>query len=242
MPVHLHGQPAEMEAITEIAARHGLRVIEDAAQAHGATFKGRHTGALGDAAGFSFYPGKNLGALGDGGAIVTNDGQLADRVQILRNYGSRKKYYNDVKGVNSRLDTLQAAFLRVKLTRLDEWNRRRRDVAHQYLEELVGVPSLQLPVVADGATPAWHLFVVRHPRRDALQQHLNNSGVDTLVHYPIPPHLSGAYSDHGWNAGDFPIAETIAGTALSLPMGPHLSAVQIAAVIGAMKKFDSGAC
>jgi len=225
--VHLYGQPADMDPIVEVARRHGLKVIEDAAQAHGARYKGRRVGALGDAAGFSFYPAKNLGAAGDGGAVVTDDAELADRVRVLRNYGSRVKYHNEVKGLNSRLDELQAALLRVKLSRLDEWNSRRRDVAARYLEALDGVPDLALPFVPGWAEPVWHLFVARHPQRDALQRHLADSGIGTLIHYPIPPHLSGAYAGEGWESGDFPITEAMAREILSLPMGPHLRESQV---------------
>lgn len=234
LPVHLYGQPADMEPICALGREHGLKVIEDAAQAHGASYKGRRTGTLGDAAAFSFYPGKNLGAYGDGGAIVTDDAELADRVRVLRNYGSRKKYYNEVKGVNSRLDSLQAAFLRAKLPYLDDWNQRRREIARQYLIGLAEIPGLRLPEVAAGAEPAWHLFVVRHSGRDALQQHLTEAGIGTLIHYPIPPHLSGAYADAGYKPGDFPVTESLANTVLSLPMGPHLSLSQAGAVMDRM--------
>ena len=235
IPVHLYGQPAEMEAIREIALRHGLKVIEDAAQAHGAAYGGKRAGSLGDAAAFSFYPSKNLGAFGDAGAVVTNDDDIADRVRVLRNYGSRKKYYNEVKGINSRLDPLQAGFLRVRLKHLEEWNGRRRNVAQRYLEALNGCPDIILPRVARGAEPAWHLFVLRHSRRDELQKRLNESGIGTLVHYPVPPHLSGAYSDGGWKQGDFPLTEELANTVLSIPIGPHLHDDGIASVIQAIK-------
>jgi len=233
--VHLYGQPADMDPIVEVARRHGLKVIEDAAQAHGARYKGRRVGALGDAAGFSFYPAKNLGAAGDGGAVVTDDAELADRVRVLRNYGSRVKYHNEVKGLNSRLDELQAALLRVKLLKLDEWNSRRRNVAARYLEALDGVPDLALPFVPGWAEPVWHLFVARHPRRDALRQQLEDSGIGTLIHYPVPPHLSGAYAGEGWESGDFPTTEAMAGEILSLPMGPHLRESQVAEIAGAIE-------
>jgi dTDP-4-amino-4,6-dideoxygalactose transaminase len=233
MVVHLYGQPADMDEINGIVAkvnksrvtRHAspLVVIEDCAQAHGARYKGRRVGGLGDAAGFSFYPGKNLGAIGDGGAVTTNDPELAERIRVLRNYGSRIKYHNEVVGFNSRLDELQAALLRVKLTRLDEWNERRRQVAAQYLQGLSGQRELVLPYVPQWAEPVWHLFVVRHPRRDALQKDLNEAGVGTMIHYPIPPHLQRAYADMGWNEGDFPLSERMAKEVLSLPIGPHLS-------------------
>jgi len=237
MPVHLYGQPAEMRPIVELGRQHGLRIIEDAAQAHGAHYEGVRTGGLGDAAGFSFYPGKNFGAFGDGGAVVTNDDRLADRVRVLRNYGSRKKYSNEVRGFNSRLDPLQAAFLRVKLKYLDEWNSRRKTVARQYLEQLSGIPDLELPAVAAGAEPVWHLFVIRHPRRNDLQQYLNDSGIGTLVHYPVPPHLSGAYAEAGWKRGDFPVTEALADTALSLPIGPHLPSKDVSVIIDKMGAF-----
>ena len=227
MPVHLYGQPADMDPITDIARKHGLKVIEDNAQAQGARYKGRRTGSLGDAAGNSFYPGKNLGAFGDAGAVTTNDPEVAERLRSLRNYGSRKKYYNDEKGFNSRLDELQAAFLRVKLEKLDEWNARRRGVAASYLAELSRTPNLMLPFVPEWAEPVWHLFVVRHPKREELQQKLTAAGIGTLIHYPVPPHLSGAYADGKWKQQDFPLAEELSRTVLSLPIGPHLSRQQI---------------
>jgi dTDP-4-amino-4,6-dideoxygalactose transaminase len=223
MPVHLYGQPADMDPIMEIAGRHGLKVAEDNAQAQGARYKGRRTGSLAHGAGNSFYPGKNLGAYGDAGAVTTNDPELAAEVRLLRNYGSRVKYYNDVKGFNSRLDELQAAFLRVKLRRLDEWNQRRSNVALRYCDGLQGLDGLTLPFAPPWAEPVWHLFVVRHPRRDELQQALAGAGISTLIHYPVPPHLSGAYAKEYRGRGAFPVAEAMANTVLSLPMGPHLS-------------------
>ena len=222
--VHLYGQPADMDAINEVAAPYGIKVIEDAAQAHGARYKGRRAGSMGDAAGFSFYPGKNLGAPGDGGAVVTNDAALADKIAVLRNYGSRAKYYNEVKGFNSRLDEMHAALLRVKLKKLDEWNERRRKLATHYLQTLEGVPDLTLPFVAKYADPVWHLFVVRHPDRDSLQKGLDDADVGTLIHYPLPPHLQHAYADLGFSTGSFPRSELMANEVLSLPMGPHVSA------------------
>jgi dTDP-4-amino-4,6-dideoxygalactose transaminase len=221
MPVHLYGQPADMDGFVALGRDLGIPVIEDAAQAQGAAYRGRRAGSLAGAAGFSFYPGKNLGALGDAGAVTTNDDALAERVRLLRNYGSKVKYHHDVPGLNSRLDTLQAAFLRTKLRHLDEWNERRRAVAACYLERLAGVDELVLPAVADGADPVWHLFVVRHPQRDALQARLAEAGIDTLIHYPIPPHLTGAYA-LAFRGSELPIAERLAGEVLSLPMGPHL--------------------
>jgi dTDP-4-amino-4,6-dideoxygalactose transaminase len=237
--VHLYGQPADMDPVSEVAREYGLKVIEDAAQAHGARYKARRVGGLGDAAGFSFYPGKNLGAIGDGGAVVTNDVELADRVRMLRNNGSRVRYHNEVKGFNSRLDELQAALLRAKLAKLDEWNARRRVLAAQYLEALDVVPDLTLPVVPEWAEAVWHLFVVRTPRRDALRQHLAEARVGTLIHYPIPPHLSGAYAGEGWRKGDFPITESMAREVLSLPMGPHVHEYQMAEVVRAIKEQQS---
>jgi dTDP-4-amino-4,6-dideoxygalactose transaminase len=223
IPVHLYGQPAKMEAIVGVARKYELKVIEDNAQAHGARYLSRRTGSLGDAAAISFYPGKNLGAFADAGAITTSDEELADRVRALRNYGSVEKYHNDFQGYNSRMDEIQAAFLRVKLRKLDEWNARRCSIAARYLNELDGILDLKLPFVPEGIEPAWHIFAVRHPRRDEFQTSLAKIGIGTLIHYPIPPHLSGAYARSGWKPGDFPIAEEIAKTELSLPMGPHLA-------------------
>lgn len=240
--VHLYGQPADMDPIIALAAKYGLRVIEDNAQAQGGRYKGRRTGGLGDAAGHSFYPGKNLGAFGDGGAITTNDPELAARVGILRNYGSFIKYHNEVKGFNSRLDDLQAAFLRVKLRHLDAWNNRRKALAGKYLAALRGLPGITLPSVAQWADPVWHLFVVRYPQRDVLQRQLSDVGVGTLIHYPVAPHQSGAYSAAGFAAGVFPIAELLASSVLSLPIGPHVNAAQekfvcdeIARIVGGLK-------
>ena len=237
LPVHLYGQPADMDPLHDIAGRHGLRVIEDAAQAHGALYKEQLAGTLSDAAGWSFYPGKNLGALGDAGAVTTNDDVLADRIRLLRNYGSRTKYSNEIKGYNSRLDPLQAAFLRVKLNHLNEWNARRRQVAAQYLDGLQGVEGLTLPYVPPRIVPSWHLFVVRHAQRDALQQHLTRRGIGTLIHYPVPPHLSQAYAEMGFRPGAFPITEQSAQTVLSIPIGPHLLPADVHSVIAAIKSF-----
>jgi dTDP-4-amino-4,6-dideoxygalactose transaminase len=237
LPVHLYGQPADMDSIVEVAGRHGLKVVEDAAQAHGARYKGRLVGGLGDAAGWSFYPGKNLGAFGDAGAITTNDASLAEGVRALRNYGSRKKYWNEVRGFNSRLDPLQAAFLRVKLTHLDEWNRRRQACAQRYLEALDGLRGLILPDVPEWAAAVWHVFVVRHPRRESLQQHLEGAGIGTLIHYPVPPHLSDAYKGVGLRRGSLVVAERLANEVLSLPIGPHLQVEQEAAIVSAICAF-----
>ena len=223
MPVHLYGQPVQMQKIWQIAEKHGLKIVEDAAQTHGGWYRDRMAGNLGDAAGFSFYPTKNLGAFGDAGAIVISDDELADRVRVLRNYGSRKKYYNEVKGHNSRLDPLQAAFLRVKLKHLDDWNKRRAQIAQYYLDNLRLIPDLGLPHVPADIVPVWHIFVISHPERDRLQEFLKEQGIGTLIHYPVPPHLSDAYQDLGYQAGDFPITEKMSNTFLSIPIGPHLS-------------------
>ena len=230
LPVHLYGQPADMDPILDIANRHGLKVIEDAAQAHGSRYRGRRAGSIGDAAGFSFYPGKNLGAIGDGGAITTNDDQLADNVRILRNYGSRQKYVNEYQGFNSRLDELQAAFLRVKLKYLDQWNARRSLLVESYSKSLIG-SDLVLPFVPDFAEPAWHLYVVQSAKRDALQEKLAGVGIGTLIHYPIPPHLQEAYAELLYAKGTFPLSESIAQNVLSLPMGPHLSSKDVFSVV-----------
>lgn len=222
LPVHLYGQPADLDPILDIARRCGLRVIEDAAQAHGARYKGRRIGAHGDIVCWSFYPGKNLGALGDAGAITTNDASLAERIALLRNYGSRKKYVNEETGVNSRLDPIQAAVLRVKLGVLDEWTDRRRAIAAVYSEGLAEC-SLKLPHVPAWADPAWHLYVVRTPYRDTLQNSLFEAGIGTLIHYPISPHMQQAYATLGLQPDALPLAHTLASEVLSLPMGPHLS-------------------
>jgi dTDP-4-amino-4,6-dideoxygalactose transaminase len=237
LAVHLYGQPAEMDPMIEIGQRRGLKVIEDAAQAHGARYKGRRTGGLGDAAGWSFYPGKNLGAFGDAGGVTTDDDGLAERVRLLRNYGSRVKYQNEIQGFNSRLDPLQAAVLRVKLAYLDEWNARRAGLAKNYLRGLAGLARLGLPHVPAWAEPCWHQFEVRHAQRDRLQAHLEQAGIGTLIHYPVPPHLSGAYGEAGWKRGDFSLTEELADTLLSLPMGPHLKIEDQAVVIEAVGEF-----
>ena len=223
MPVHLYGQPADMDPVIAVAAKHGLHVIEDAAQAHGALYKGRKAGSLGTAAAFSFYPGKNLGAFGDAGCVTTSNRDLADKVRKLRNYGSGAKYHHHMLGMNSRMDELQAAFLRVKLKRLDEWNIRRKVIACLYLEALRGLSGTVLPQTIPGVEPVWHLFAWQTKNRDAVHREMNNHDVTTLIHYPIPPHLAEAYRSLGYNKGEFPIAETLAAQELSLPMGPHLS-------------------
>jgi dTDP-4-amino-4,6-dideoxygalactose transaminase len=234
MPVHLYGHPADMDAIVALGRDHGIPVIEDAAQAQGARYRGRRAGTLGDAAGFSFYPGKNLGAMGDAGAVTTDDDALAERVRTLRNYGSKVKYHHDVPGMNSRLDSIQAAALRVKLRYLDEWNGRRRSLAARYIEGLGSVEGLVLAGPAEWAEPVWHLFVVRSPQRDTLQRRLSEAGVDTIIHYPIPPHRTGAYAG-GFAGVRLPVAERLADEVLSLPMGPHLSAEDADVVVAATR-------
>ena len=236
LPVHLYGQPADMDAILAIARKHGLRVLEDGAQAHGARYKGRRLGAHGDAVAWSFYPGKNLGAMGDGGAVTTTDAQLADRIRVLRNYGSRVKYVHEVQGYNSRLDPLQAAILRVKLAHLDEWNARRSAIAARYQQGLVGC-GLALPDVPTWAEPVWHLYVVQHPQRNALQQKLGEAGIGTLIHYPIPPHLQSAYAALGYDQGSFPVSENIHNEVLSLPIGPSMSLSDAEQVIEAVRSL-----
>jgi dTDP-4-amino-4,6-dideoxygalactose transaminase len=238
-PVHLYGQAADTPAIMAVAAKHGLRVLEDAAQAHGATWNGVRTGALADAAAFSFYPGKNLGALGDAGAVTTNDCELADRLRLLRNYGSRTKYQNEIMGYNSRLDELQAAFLRHKLPGLDADNAARATIAQQYSDGLAGLSGIILPFVPNEAEPAWHVYLIRTPRRAALQEALKQEGIGTLIHYPIPPHLQPAYADLGYEKGAFPISERIHEEVLSLPIGPTQTADDTARVIDALHRFLS---
>lgn len=229
LPVHLYGQPADMDAIMAIAQRHGLVVIEDAAQAHGAMYKGKMCGTFGKVGCFSFYPGKNLGAYGDGGAIVTNDAHIADRVRMLRNYGQPRKYYHDIIGWNSRLDTIQAVVLNVKLKHLTEWNDARRQHAALYRRLLADVP-VGLPVEAPNVLHVYHLFVIRVPARDALLKDLESRGISCGIHYPVPVHLQRAYEHLGYKRGAFPIAEKIAEELLSLPMYPELTDEQIAYV------------
>lgn len=236
VPVHLYGQPAQMDAINDIARKYNLKVIEDAAQAQGAKYKGKRTGSLGDAAGFSFYPGKNLGAFGDAGAVTTDDDVLAEKVRVLRNYGSTQKYHNEVKGYNSRLDPLQAAFLKVKLNYLDEWNERRAQIADYYIKEISSKSDIVLPFVLEGIKPVWHLFVIRYSNRNDLQKHLESENIGTMVHYPIPPHLSDAYK-HKYEKNQFPVSEHIAKSVISLPSGPHLMKNDQNKVIQVIKTF-----
>lgn len=235
LAVNLYGQPCDYDPLIAIAKKHGLKLAIDNAQAQGARYKGKRVGGIADIECHSFYPSKNLGAFGEAGAITTNDGELADKVKVLRNYGSRVRYHNEVAGFNNRIDELQAAFLRVKLRRLDEWNARRKEVAEQYLSGLADLDiSLKLPFVPDWAEPVWHLFVVRHSKRDALQVHLTDHGVQSLIHYPIPPHLSGAYAELKPTASktwDLPVAETLAHEVLSLPIGPYLERTAVDYVV-----------
>jgi dTDP-4-amino-4,6-dideoxygalactose transaminase len=238
LPVHLYGQSADMEPILELARSYGIKVLEDAAQAHGACYRGRKVGAIGLATTWSFYPTKNLGALGDAGAITTNDDDLADKLRVLRNYGSRVKYVNEVVGHNSRLDEVQAAVLSVKLGYLDKWNARRVKIAARYLGGLENT-SLDLPYVDQSSQPAWHLFVVRTPERDALRAHLHANGIHTMIHYPIPPHLQDAYASLQIREGSLPISESIHREVLSLPMGPHMTDDQVERVIETIRQFSS---
>ena len=235
LPVHLYGQLADMPAIMALAREHGLLVLEDAAQAHGAAIAGKRAGSWGDAAGFSFYPGKNLGALGDAGAITTQDAELAQTLRALRNYGSHEKYKNLFKGVNSRLDAIQAAMLRVKLSKLELETQHRRSIAAIYLQN-IHHPAVQLPQVASPEQHVWHLFVIRTGQRTALQQHLAAQGIQTLIHYPIPPHQQQAYAE--WNAQSYPLTEAMHQEVLSLPMGPTLTkneALQVAKMVNSFK-------
>ncbi len=237
--VHLYGQPADMDSINIFAKKHHLKVIEDAAQAHGACYKGRKTGGISHAAAFSFYPTKNLGAIGDGGAITTQDDDLAQQIRMLRNYGSSIKYIHDIKGCNSRLDELQAAFLNVKLKKLDEWNKKRQNIAKSYLEALADCDSIKLPAVPTWADPVWHLFVVQHAQRDALIANLKDAEIQCLIHYPIPPHLSQAYAEMKYQEGSFPIAEQISRHALSLPLWPHMTEKQVQKVIHTLQNLNA---
>lgn len=237
IPVHLYGQPCEMGAILDTARRLSIHVIEDNAQAQGATYLGRRTGSFGTVNATSFYPGKNIGALGDGGALTTDDDELARQLRIWRNYGSEVKYYNRVQGYNSRLDELQAAFLAIKLRHLDTWNAERRRLAGRYQSALAGTGDLILPAVAEGAEPVWHLYVIRTGRRDDLQRYLADRGIGTLIHYPVPPHRQEAYRDQGWREGQFPLTEKMAATSLSLPMYPGLRDDEQDAVVDAIQSF-----
>lgn len=238
MPVHLYGLSCDMAAIMAIAEKHGLYVVEDNAQSQGARFRGRLTGSWGHINGTSFYPGKNLGALGDAGAITTNDSALAQKAAVLRNYGSQKKYYNEVIGFNMRLDECQAAFLSVKLRYLAEWTRQRQQIGAWYDAALKGIKGLTLPGAPKEAEHVYHLYVVRTRNRDGLQQHLQQQEIGTLIHYPIPPHLQQAYQHLGFKKGDFPIAEEMAATCLSLPMWPGMKQEEVQHVADAIRGFS----
>jgi len=234
MPVHLYGQPADIDPIAELAERYGLRLFDDCAQGHGARYKGRKVGSLVQASCFSFYPSKNLGAIGDAGAVTTNDDGIADRLRVIRNYGSRVRYYNEIVGYNSRLDELQAAILREKLKMLDIFNDRRRQLAQVYLAELEGTEGLVLPRIPSFAEPCWHLFVVRVQRRDYVRKLLEERGIQTIIHYPVPPHLSDAYAPKDqW--GELPLASKLADEVISLPMGPQMSEDQVREVCVQLK-------
>lgn len=237
IPVHLYGQPCDMVSIMAIARQHGIQVIEDNAQSQGATWAGKRTGSWGDLNATSFYPGKNIGALGDGGAMTTDSEEFDRSARMWRNYGSETKYYNDVAGYNSRLDEMQAALLRIKLRQLDIWNAERRRLAQTYTEALQGIGDLTLPYQAPEAQSVFHLYVLRTSRRDALQAFLTDSGVSTLIHYPIPPHLQKAYAGQGWHPGQFPIAERMASTCLSLPLFPGLQSDEQGKVIERIRAF-----
>lgn len=237
MPVHLYGQCCEMEEIIAIAAKHNLAVIEDNAQSQGSSYKGKLAGTWGKANGTSFYPGKNLGAIGDAGAITTNDATIATQLKSLRNYGSAKKYYNEVIGHNMRLDELQAALLSVKLQHLNEWTKQRQQIATWYNEALQGIAEIILPKVHNDATHVYHLYIVRTAKRNELQQYLTQKGIGTMIHYPVPPHLQEAYAFLEYKKGSFPIAEELADTMLSLPLFPGMTQTQVEQVATAVKGF-----
>ncbi|GEO03226.1 aminotransferase [Adhaeribacter aerolatus] len=237
MPVHLYGQACEMEQIMHIAEKYNLFVVEDNAQAQGACYKGKLTGSWGNVNGTSFYPGKNLGAYGDAGAITTNDAEIAKKAAILRNYGSGRKYHNDVIGYNMRLDECQAGFLNVKLKFLPKWTKQRQEIASWYNEALKNIGDLILPIIAEEASHVYHLYVIRTEKRNELQQYLNERGIGTLIHYPVPPHLQEAYINLAFKKGDFPIAEEIANTCLSLPIWPGLKKNDIDRIAAIIKLF-----
>jgi dTDP-4-amino-4,6-dideoxygalactose transaminase len=237
MPVHLYGQACDMTSIMAIAKKHSLFVIEDNAQAQGAAFDNRLTGSWGDLNGTSFYPGKNLGALGDAGAVTTNDENLASKALMLRNYGSKKKYYNETIGYNMRLDECQAAFLSVKLKYLGEWTNERRQIAQWYNETLKDIEHVIVPEIAKGATHVYHVYLVRTKQRDALQEYLTQQGIGTLIHYPIPPHLQAAYQHLNLTKGSYPIAEEIADTCLSLPIWPGMKQDHVNYIADAIRQF-----
>jgi dTDP-4-amino-4,6-dideoxygalactose transaminase len=237
IPVHLYGQPCEMDAIMALSNEYGLKVIEDNAQSQGARYLGRRTGSWGHLNATSFYPGKNIGALGDGGALTTNEYAFDQATRKWRNYGSEVKYYNQVQGYNSRLDELQAAFLKIKLAHLDAWNQERQRLARVYTQALQNLGDLVLPIEAPGAESVYHLYVIRTADRNGLQEFLGKQGIGTLIHYPVPPHLQEAYRHQGWQAGQFPMAETIAHSALSLPLYPGLTDEEQAYIIRQIQSY-----
>lgn len=237
MPVHLYGQACSMDEIMQIASKHNLYVIEDNAQSQGAAYKNKKTGSFGIVNTTSFYPGKNLGALGDAGAVTTNNPELSEKVRMLRNYGSLKKYHHEKMGYNMRLDELQAAVLNIKLKYLDEWTKERQKIAGWYHETLNGVGDLALPTIAEDCTHVYHLYVIRTEKRNDLQKYLLQHEIGTLIHYPIPPYLQKAYNGLGYKKGDFPVAEEIANTCLSLPLFPGLTQQEVFFVSEQIKKF-----
>lgn len=237
MPVHLYGQACEMDAIMKIARKHNLAVVEDNAQAHGATYNGKITGSFGVANAVSFYPTKNLGALGEAGAVTTDNDELAHKIKVLRNYGSQKRYYNEIKGYNNRIDEFEAAFLSIALKHLSNWTKHRQEIAQWYFEGLKDVGDLILPLTIDKATHVYHLFVIRTQKRDELYEYLRENGIETVIHYPIPPHLQECYKDLGYKKGDFPIAEEIADTVLSLPFYPGLTKDMVEYICYQCKQF-----
>jgi dTDP-4-amino-4,6-dideoxygalactose transaminase len=249
LAVNLYGQPCDYDCLLAISRHHGLKLVIDNAQAQGASYRGRRVGGIADVECHSFYPSKNLGAYGEAGAVTSNDAEIADQLRVLRNYGSRVRYHNEVQGYNNRIDELQAAFLRVKLRKLDEWNERRSAVARQYLQQLAAFSSEifsthgfpLLPTIPQWADPVWHLFVIRHPARNDLQNHLDANGIQTIIHYPIPPHLSGAYASEATISHICPIAESLASSVLSLPIGPHLTTKEIEFVISCILSFKNHA-
>ncbi|MBL7131818.1 MAG: DegT/DnrJ/EryC1/StrS family aminotransferase [Candidatus Omnitrophica bacterium] len=238
LPVHLYGQPVDLEPLLQLAKEHNLKIVEDACQAHGAEYKGKKVGGFGNISAFSFYPGKNLGAYGDGGIVVTDEAEIKEKLQCLRNYGQKEKYQHLVKGYNARLDTIQAEILRIKLKYLDKWNEARRKNAQIYNSLLKGIDGYILtPQEMPYARSVWHLYVIRIKERDRLQRHLKESGIATGIHYPVPVHLQPAFSDLGYKRGDFPITEKVAGEILSLPMYPELKEDQIEYIVQKIKEF-----
>jgi dTDP-4-amino-4,6-dideoxygalactose transaminase len=239
IPVHLYGQPADMDSVLELGKKYNLKIIEDCAQAHGAIYKGRRVGSLGDAAAFSFYPGKNLGALGDGGAVCSNDVEIIRTVRILSNYGSEKKYLHEIKGFNTRLDEIQAAILRIKLMHLDKWNSERKAIAEKYTQGLQGGEVIT-PGICSGTEPVWHVYVIRHEHRDELKKYLDKNGITTIIHYPIPIHKQPAYSEIENLYKKYALTEKLAGTILSLPLYPGMSEFEIETIIKSIQSFNSG--